>query len=314
MAFLLDANSYFRIPLEDGLELGLISFYASVSVAKSSQSFSPANYIMARAERVQELLRSQPYYLAPLVGCPLLLTPGQIIMASVLPSRTTLDALVRRDGPVRSVPQLKSWVMQLLFALDHLHSHGMVVGNLSLENIYVDPRDRSLCIFNYALYFITGQGVDVDFPIGSSVYKAPEYIGHDPEDESDPAPFSAKCDTWALGVVLLELVSSPFPSTSLAADTVDQLLSRAASLGSEIPETVDPDLRDLISKCLTVDPLLRPSIGTLLSHSFLGGCERPLTWFKRPYIPVVNPTYQSLAEFSTTIPELFYLWGVNGGD
>lgn len=54
---------------------------------------------------------------------------------------------------------------QSLQALSYLNEHGIVHRSLCPENIVLtDTGDIQL--FNYGLYYMTGGGIDVSFPIG----------------------------------------------------------------------------------------------------------------------------------------------------
>lgn len=54
---------------------------------------------------------------------------------------------------------------QIVKALHHLHSENITHRNLSLDNILVDSKNN-VKLFNYGLYYMTGEGKDVSFPIG----------------------------------------------------------------------------------------------------------------------------------------------------
>lgn len=54
---------------------------------------------------------------------------------------------------------------QILTALAHLNKYGIVHRMLSPDNIVLDE-ERNVKLFNYGLYYITGSGRDVSFPIG----------------------------------------------------------------------------------------------------------------------------------------------------
>ena len=73
--------------------------------------------------------------------------------------------------------------MELLFALEYLHSKGITCRNLSLDNIILGP-EGNLILKDYYVYFITGSGEDVDFPIGSLNHLPPEFYV-DPDNSSN---------------------------------------------------------------------------------------------------------------------------------
>ncbi|KAK9766839.1 hypothetical protein K7432_003771 [Basidiobolus ranarum] len=91
--------------------------------------------------------------------------------------------------------QLKRCAFQVLLSLKYLQDNGIVHRNLCPSNILFDSKDN-VKLAGYGLYYVTGKGHDVDFPIGSPFYMAPEVLscGHVSYNES----------IWSLGVILFE--------------------------------------------------------------------------------------------------------------
>lgn len=61
--------------------------------------------------------------------------------------------------------QLIKFGHQILEALSFINSFGVVHRCLAPDNILFDAKGN-VKLFNYGLYFMTGQGADVNFPIG----------------------------------------------------------------------------------------------------------------------------------------------------
>ena len=76
-----------------------------------------------------------------------------------------------------------------------------------------------------------------------------------------------KGDIWALGVVLYGMITGRLPFT----DDFLPRLQMAVTLGEypPLPDNFTPALRDLVSKLLTVDLVLRPDIDAVLGHPWL---------------------------------------------
>ncbi|ORZ19556.1 rab-GTPase-TBC domain-domain-containing protein [Absidia repens] len=86
---------------------------------------------------------------------------------------------------------------ELLEGITYLHDLGIVHGCLCPQLILLDS-ERHVKLFNYGLNYMTGNGVDVDFPIGYPGYLAPESI------MNLDARRNSKQDIWSLGVILVE--------------------------------------------------------------------------------------------------------------
>jgi serine/threonine protein kinase len=77
-------------------------------------------------------------------------------------------------------------------------------------------------------------------------------------------------DVWALGVVAFEMLSgghAPFVQANQGERHFAVL--RKTPLYGSYPVFKDPNVRDFIKRCLTVDEKKRPSALTLLSHGWL---------------------------------------------
>jgi serine/threonine protein kinase len=93
----------------------------------------------------------------------------------------------------------------VLRSLAFLHARGVIVRNLSLENIRLDANHQvRLC--DYGLFFVTAAGCEVAFAVGEPNYLSPELVAVGPRGLSSP-----KCDIWALGIILVALLCGRLP-------------------------------------------------------------------------------------------------------
>lgn len=70
-----------------------------------------------------------------------------------------------QESPPKSLGQIMRFAQEVLEALTYLNSKGLVHRSLSPENILFGD-DGKAQLFNYGLYYMTGGGADVLFPIG----------------------------------------------------------------------------------------------------------------------------------------------------
>ncbi|KAI8147678.1 rab-GTPase-TBC domain-containing protein [Fennellomyces sp. T-0311] len=98
-----------------------------------------------------------------------------------------------------SIKLLQQYARELFGVLAYLQQNNVVHAALSPHNILLDNKNR-IKLSGYGLYYMTGRGVDVDFPIGYPSYLAPEcLLGA----YTDVHTYDRR-DCWAVGVILVE--------------------------------------------------------------------------------------------------------------
>ena len=297
-----------RPPIKDlnSTRFGLVSFYVNAENYSSkedgfsnldqptTQPFPASHHVFARYHRVMEHLQSNPSCLSNYLGIAKT-TYGQIIIASSIEGGVLKDKLLK-EGPLTSETNLKRILNQLLFAIEHVHNMGIIIGNLSISNILIDEL-YNIQLYNYGLYYITGGGSDVSFHFMKTDFPAPEFKEIDP----DAVKLTIASDIWDLGIVLLKI----WTGNAVQSDEENH---------PKIPESMNTEFKSLIMKCLSPDPNNRSSIGSIYNHSFMNGVEKLNTWFKRPYIPNFDNSIHKVDFFTLTYREIYHFWNLLGGD
>ena len=116
---------------------------------------------------------------------------------------TLSDQLESSDDGL-PLSRVKYIFVQLISALEHIHSRNFVHHDVKLENILIDPQDRI-----YLIDFGCGQGYTPGLrtsrgQYGSSYYAAPEIWLQRPRE-------GPEVDVWAAGVCLYLLAIGFFP-------------------------------------------------------------------------------------------------------
>lgn len=240
----------------------------------------------------------------------------------------------------------------VLKGLAYLNSLGITHRNLSKENILFDS-DGHVKLAEYGLYFMTGYGADVAFPIGKPQYLAPEVLSEAPitvDEHSDVEPevvnpSGPKVDVWSLGMILLEVVCSQDLWPGLTMPQVfykifaflksDQSPLHSIAKDNSLTETIktlSPDIVDFLNKCLTVWAKQRPDPAELLKHEIFTELRMKELPFKNGFqlfsmqprckdleLPVYseNGSVQD-EDFDhlslRNMEEVYYLWRLAGGD
>ncbi|KAK3907313.1 TBC domain-containing protein kinase-like protein [Frankliniella fusca] len=222
-----------------------------------------------------------------------------------------------------SVPGIVKICHQTLKALSFINSFEIVHRCLAPDNILFDAQGN-VKLFNYGLYFMTGKGADVSFPIGNPRYMAPEVFLVDSQIASSP-----KVDIWSLGIILAEqalglgqvwselklaqLMRKVLSLINCNSDTsVFSRIAREHSCWTKY-ENLPQSLVHLINSCLQLNPSDRPTPKELLQFSIfkeytlddiqIGKFDRPDTLFEN-----IHPLN------SLPLQELYYLWRLAGGD
>jgi tetratricopeptide (TPR) repeat protein/TolB-like protein len=191
------------------------------------------------------------------------------------------ETLARRMAQGRlNVEAAVEIARQIADALAHTHQHGLVHRDLKPGNVMLSGSMVKLLDFGVAKWLsgnepggpmtsstLIGAGVIA----GTLQYMAPEQIDGKPVDE--------RCDIFALGVILYEMLagqpafSSATPSATMAAI----LTAQPPPLDTIVPE-LPTGLTEVVAKCLAKRPDDRwqsaDAVAAALRH--LGG-ERPLT-------------------------------------
>ena len=143
---------------------------------------------------------------------------------------------------------------QICLALKHIHEKKIIHRDLKSGNVFLMQSGLvKLGDFGIAKNFQNTMD-KAKTMVGTPYYLSPEIL--------ENKPYDAKSDIWSLGVLLYEMMTfkMPFNANSLP------MLSVKIMRGNypPPPAVYTKDLREIVSKCLTVIPSRRPSIQEIL--------------------------------------------------
>ncbi len=148
---------------------------------------------------------------------------------------------------------------QIADALAHTHHHGLVHRDLKPGNVMLSPTGAKVLDFGLAKWLAGTEyagGVTTSTLIGAGAiagtlqYMAPEQIDRRPVDE--------RCDIFALGVILYEMLSGrpAFSGDTPSATMAAILTAEPIPLRALVPE-LSPSLTEVVAKCLARRPAER---------------------------------------------------------
>ena len=140
--------------------------------------------------------------------------------------------------------------VQVLAALDYMHSHGIVHRDLKPENIMLDANDQ-IKIMDFGIAASAGSR-RLTFGKLSQIMGSPDYIS--PEQVKNRRG-DARSDLYAVGVILYEMLTgeTPFHGSNPFA-VMNARLSASPRPPSELNSEIPPELDEIVLRALERDP------------------------------------------------------------
>uniref|UniRef100_UPI00398EE83E mitogen-activated protein kinase kinase kinase 14 isoform X2 n=1 Tax=Pristiophorus japonicus TaxID=55135 RepID=UPI00398EE83E len=170
----------------------------------------------------------------------------------------SIAQLIMNKGPLPEAVTLH-YTAHVLEALEHLHSHGIVHGDVKADNVLVSQRGLEvyLCDFGHSTQ-LTPAGKSTSHGshcLGTVTHMAPEVVaGHE---------FGVKVDSWSVACMMLHMLNGRHPWKNIS---TNQLLFKIVTQDppvDEIPPTCSPYTANVIKAGLVKDSTYRATIAEL---------------------------------------------------
>jgi len=163
---------------------------------------------------------------------------------------------------------------QMASAMQYLHSKKICHRDLKPENILLcslDDKNPVIKITDMGLSKLVDLGTVLKTFCGTPQYIAPEVIKGS-SVFGGPKPYSLKVDCWGLGVILYILLSGTPPFSEdrrIKQELKDQILTANYTFYPQLFDSISVEAKDLIQKCLKVEPSERISAEEIMNHPWL---------------------------------------------
>jgi len=168
----------------------------------------------------------------------------------------SLHEYLLENGPV-SERQAGKWFTQLVGAVKHCHSRGVVSRDFKNANVLINARgDVVLCDFGLAAIVSDTATDRLCEASGSAVFSAPEVY-----EAKTKHYLGGPAEVWSLGAVLHSMLARtlPFPVKSY----------RKSWHAYEPPVMISPRARELLLAIFQLDPTKRPTLDTLVNSAWV---------------------------------------------
>eukprot|EP01022_Parablepharisma_sp_SALTPOND_P013586 TRINITY_DN1825_c0_g1_i1.p1 TRINITY_DN1825_c0_g1~~TRINITY_DN1825_c0_g1_i1.p1 ORF type:complete len:711 (-),score=107.76 TRINITY_DN1825_c0_g1_i1:89-2221(-) len=157
--------------------------------------------------------------------------------------------------------------LQLLNAVQHCHTLGIIHRDLKLENVlFADPSKTKIKVVDFGIAGLIRNNVADKSKAGSLKYMAPEVLTEE-NMESRPS-----LDIWSMGCMLYAMVCGELPfSGKVASEVIEKIKVGTFDFPKDFKLTYH--CRDLIQKMLTVDYNNRITAQEVREHPWIEGAS-----------------------------------------
>ncbi|KAI9266083.1 kinase-like domain-containing protein [Sporodiniella umbellata] len=174
-----------------------------------------------------------------------------------------------------SVGQIVYIIQSIASGLEKLHGYGYIHRDMKCDNIFLHQEKNSIVIGDFGVVSVSPTADSSIEEAGVVLFWSPELVQQKVVDY--------KIDIWALGIVILEVLSggkAPYEDEGLEEEEIKQRILSVKR--PAYPPNLPADLIDLLNHCLEPDPKTRYSSSDILRHPFITSNEPQLLFPAAP--------------------------------
>ncbi|GFT09148.1 hypothetical protein NPIL_454101 [Nephila pilipes] len=182
-----------------------------------------------------------------------------LVLITELMTSGTLKTYLKRFKKI-NIKVIKSWCRQILKGLHFLHSRQppIIHRDLKCDNIFITGTTGAVKIGDLGLATLKNRS------FAKSVIGTPEFMAPEMYEEN----YNESVDVYAFGMCILEMATSEYPYSECTGPA--QIYKKVTNgiLPQNFKKVEQPELKEIISLCISSTKEDRPTVRDLLMHEF----------------------------------------------